>query len=305
LTVGGLAPSTVAAQGAPNAAAVARPNDPWEKVNRVGFAIEGVLDRYTFAPLAHFFHALTPGPIGQGIHNVVTNLTEPVIGLNGLLQLRIKRGGAALVRFAFNTTFGIGGIFDVAGKGGIPHRANGFGNTLGHYGVGPGPYIYIPLAGPSTVRDLFGTLVDIVIDPVHLVNYPYRTQISISSSLVRGLDERVRVEGDLNALLSDAADPYATLRSTYLQNRQAEVEGGEALPALPALPDLDQPATPQAAISPSQSDRTSGSEDSLVALGLPDAGAPGMRPHDQPATFQALPDPKGGDADRQFARSLQ
>jgi phospholipid-binding lipoprotein MlaA len=297
-----LSPSTAAAQAGANPVRVARPNDPWEKLNRVGYAIEGVLDRYTFAPLAHAFNALTPGPIGQGIHNVVTNLTEPVIALNGLLQFRIRRGGAALVRFAFNSTIGVGGLVDVAAKGGIPHRANGFGNTLGLYGVRPGPYLYIPLAGPSTVRDLFGTFVDLVIDPVHLVNYSYRTEISVSSSLVRGLDQRVRTEGDLKALLSDAADPYATLRSTYLQNRQAEVEGGEALPV---LPDLDQPAMPQAAISPGRTGKETGSTDALVALGLPALDTSGARPDDQPATFEALPDPERGYADRQFARAFQ
>ena len=99
---------------------------------------------------------------------------------------------------------------------GLPHHLSSFGDTLGRYGVRPGPYLFIPVVGPSTVRDLFGNIVDDAIDPLHFVQYPHRPAISIGITVVGGLDQLVRSEGDLQVLLSNAADPYATLRSTYL-----------------------------------------------------------------------------------------
>ena len=261
-------------------------NDPFEKLNRAGFAIEGVLERWVVGPLSHIYRALTPGPIGQGIHNLVTNLTEPMTAMNGVFQLRPKRAGAAIVRFAFNSTFGLAGLIDVAAKGGIPHRANSFGDTLGRYGIGSGPYLFFPLVGPSSVRDMLGTVVDIVIDPVHLVNYPYRSEVSIGSGVAGGLDLAVHSEGDLKALLSDAADPYATLRSTYLQARQAEIKGEGAAPL--DLPDLDQPTlapAPNRSSPPGDGSTPSGPTSSITHPGAYLLASA----NDQATSFQALP----------------
>lgn len=231
---------------------VATPDDPFEKFNRVGFKIEATLDRYFVGPLAHVYKLLTPGPIGEGIHNLVTNLTEPLIAFNGVLQLRPHRAATATARFAVNSTIGLAGLIDVGARLKMPHRPNGFGDTLGRYGVGPGPYFFLPLAGPSTLRDLVGSAVDLVVDPVHLVNYAYRTEVSISTGLTRDVDLRARSEDDLQALFGDAADPYATLRSTYLQKRESDIHGDGVSPGnLPdigeSVPDTPMPAPPPAA----------------------------------------------------------
>lgn len=257
---------------APLAVLAAPREDPLEKINRVGFAVEGFLDRYLIGPIAHLYRALTPGPIGQGLHNAVVNLSEPVVAINDLLQARPKRAGAASLRFAFNSTIGLAGLIDVAGHGGIPHHVNSFGDTLGRYGVGPGPYLFLPLLGPSTVRDLFGLVVDGTSDPVHFANYPYRTELSTGEAVVGGLDLRARSENELKALLGDAADPYATLRSTWLQHRQSEIDEGRLPPALPDLGDSPAPAAgDQAAPLPELPDEKDGQADHHVAP-TPDEG---------------------------------
>jgi phospholipid-binding lipoprotein MlaA len=262
-------------------------DDPWEKLNRVGFAIEGKLDRWFIGPLAHVYKFLTPGPIGKGIHNLVTNLTEPVVTVNGILQLRPKRAVASARRFVINSTFGLAGLIDIEAREGNPHRPNSFGDTLGRYGVAGGPYIFVPLGGPLTVRDTVGEVVDNVMDPLHILSYRYRTEISISVAVARGLDQRVETEDDLKTLLSDAADPYATLRSTFLQARESEIRGEEATP--PDLPDLDLPSLPPA---PSVK-----SEDQPAKFnGLASPGHVArllLGAEDQPSPFQALPDEEG------------
>ncbi|HEY5289465.1 MAG TPA: VacJ family lipoprotein, partial [Caulobacteraceae bacterium] len=213
--------------------------DPFEAFNRGQFNLQQALERRFLAPLASIFRHLTPGPIGKAIHNILVNLSEPVVVMNDMLQIRPARAGAASIRFVVNSTAGLAGMIDVVGKTGVPHRPSSFGDTLGRYGVGPGPYLFLPMIGPSTVRDLFGNIVDAVADPVHFARYPYRQQVSIYLAVAGGLDQLASSESDLRSLLAGATDPYATLRSTYLQHRQAEISGEAFAPA--ALPDLDDP----------------------------------------------------------------
>ncbi|HEY1449157.1 MAG TPA: VacJ family lipoprotein [Caulobacteraceae bacterium] len=221
-------------------------NDPFEKANRRGFAIEQTLTGKGVGYLGVIYRALTPGLIGKAIHNILVNLHEPVVFINDLLQLRPARAGATAVRFVANTTVGLGGMIDVTGATGLPHHPSSFGDTLGRYGVHPGPYLFIPLVGPSTVRDLFGNVVDFFLNPLHFVQYTNRQPVSIGLAVVGGVDQLARSEADLRALLSNAADPYATLRSTYLQYREAEVSGQTEIPTvLPSLDDGDPiPAAP-------------------------------------------------------------
>lgn len=224
------------------------PGDPWERINRFAFAVQNGLDRVIIQPAAQLFHTLSPGPIGKGVHNVVVNLSEPVAFFNDVLQLRFKRASIPAVRFIANSTIGILGVFDVAGHSGLPHHDNEFGVTLGRYGVAPGPYMFVPLVGPTTVRDLIGSGVDIVIDPFHWVGYANRPEVSTIRALVGGLDTRVMTDAQLKALLADAADPYATLRSVYLQNKEGEIEGGGV--PMESLPSFDDPPTPPPAPPP-------------------------------------------------------
>ncbi len=237
------APSAAQPPAPPPAAAAHTPGDPWERLNRLNYAIESALDRHLIVPITHIYAAITPGPIGRGIHNVLVNLSEPTVFFNDVLQGHIKQAGVTAGRFLTNSTIGVAGLIDVAGKWGMPHHNNEFGVTLGHYGVHPGPYMYLPLGGPTTLRDLVGAGADLLMDPFHWARFASQSEINGVRLVVGGLDTREAVEAQLNALLSDATDPYATLRSVYLQNKQSEIDGDTAPLDLPSF-DAPAPTPP-------------------------------------------------------------
>ncbi|WP_239025843.1 MlaA family lipoprotein [Sphingomonas paeninsulae] len=199
------------------------PGDPIEGVNRGLFSVHQFLDRIFFRPVAMAYKAVVPKVVRTGVRHVISNLTEPVVFLNDVLQLKPKRAVRTFGRFTINTVLGVGGVIDVAKGEKLPHRDNGFGNTLGRYGVGPGPYLFIPLIGPTDFRDLIGGQADGGILPLAVGDPFNRTAFVLPYIALDGLDQRVESDGDLKALLSGAADPYATLRSVYLQSRAAEV----------------------------------------------------------------------------------
>jgi phospholipid-binding lipoprotein MlaA len=231
-----------------SAASAATPGDPFEKTNRRFYASGQEFDRKFLLPIAKVFHALTPGPVGLAIHNFVTNLSEPIVVANDILQARFARAARDTARLVLNTTYGVGGIIDLAKRAGTPHEDNDFGITLGVWGVPPGPYLYLPLLGPSTVRDALGQSADFAMGPLTYIRFPERVTVDIASQVVAGLDARFRAEPELDAIMSQAADPYATLRSVYLQSRQAAVRGeSTATPVLPPLDEADPPRPPPSA----------------------------------------------------------
>jgi phospholipid-binding lipoprotein MlaA len=237
--------------GAAFAAADARaqtPDDPYEGINRAFYASTMHVSRTFVAPLARLYHALTPGLIGVAIHNMIVNLSEPVVIANDVLQLRLKAAARDTFRVAANTSLGIGGIVDLAGKEGMPHHDNDFGITLGVWGVKPGPYLFVPFLGPSTVRDSLGSGVDVLLNPFTYIRFPGRLTLQYTTIVAGTLDRRQTAQAQLDALTADAADPYATLRSVYLQSREASIRGENAAPELPPL---DEPA-PAAPASPPQ-----------------------------------------------------
>ncbi|MGH7012260.1 MAG: MlaA family lipoprotein, partial [Caulobacteraceae bacterium] len=218
--------------------------DPFEKANRAMFRLDLALDKLIFHPLAKIYRALTPGPIGKGIHNVLTNVGEPLVFANFVLQARPKRAIAAAVRLGFNTTLGLGGLIDVVAKH-DPHVNNGFADTLGRWGVGPGPYLVLPFLGPSSARDILGSGVDAVTDPLHMINYPYRDQVNLARTGVGALDARAEAGDELEDLISQSADPYASLRSSYLQERAGEIHGLAVPARLPSLEEGEPQDIPQ------------------------------------------------------------
>ena len=230
-------------------AAGASADDPYEASNRRSYATEASLDRGLFGPLAKLYHALTPGPIGVGIHNVLSNLSEPVVIINDVLQGRFKRAGRETLRMTANTTAGFIGLMDVATPAGLPRQDTDFGITLGRWGVKPGPYLYLPLIGPTTPRDLLGLGADTAMDPLNFISYPDRVAVAVGKTVIGGLDLRYTSQAQLDALLGDAEDPYATLRSVYLQNREAQVTGEDEAPALAPL-DVPPDTTPAAPAQP-------------------------------------------------------
>lgn len=224
--------------------------DPLEGFNRKLFSLHDFLDRILFRPVAMVYKTVIPKPLRTGIRHVFSNLDEVVVFANDVLQLKPKHAVRTLARFAINSSIGIGGVFDVAKTVALPHRPNGFGDTLGRYGVGPGPYLFIPLIGPTDLRDLFGGSADGALLPA-AVGLPFdRKEYTISRSALTGLDLRVESDADLKALYVGAADRYATLRSVYLQSRVAEIgeiRHGTATPKLDdPLLDPDASTTPPA-----------------------------------------------------------
>jgi phospholipid-binding lipoprotein MlaA len=214
----------------------ATPGDPFEGFNRSMFAIEEGLDRHVFGPLSRSYGAAPKG-LQRALRNWAHNLGEPVVFANDLLQGRPGAAAKTLTRFVVNSTFGLAGFLDVAKKNHLPRHENSFGTTLGRWGVGPGPYIFLPLMGPTTVRDGIGSVGDIGLNPLTYSRFDGRAEIGIADTVIDGLSTRVDNTQDLDHIRETSTDPYATLRSYFLQNRQAEISGQSV--DINALPDLD------------------------------------------------------------------
>jgi phospholipid-binding lipoprotein MlaA len=204
-------------------------DDPLEGLNRISFDVSQALDKVLIRPAAMAYKTVVPRPLRDGVRNGLSNLGEPLVFLNDILQLKPKRALRTLGRFLLNSILGLGGLFDIARekKFKLPHHPNSFSNTLGFYGVKPGPYIYLPLFGPMVLRDLAdraqGTLQGRVFD-----NPVFRDGRGTAFQIASGLDLRVENDTELKALLDDAIDPYATFRSTWLQDRQGEIDALKA-----------------------------------------------------------------------------
>lgn len=242
------APPTAAPAAAPEISRARHtPGDPWEGFNRRMFRLQQRFDKAFFRPVAMGYKTVVPRPVRTGLRHFLSNLTEPIVFLNDLLQLRPGRAARTFARFFINSTAGIGGLLDVAKTAKLPHRENGLGDTLARYGVGPGPYIFLPFVGPNTLRDLIGGQADNFVLPIAIGDPFDRFEYQLPAEVIGGLDQRVENDAALNAILDSAADPYASLRSVYLQNRAAEI--AEVKGKAPAqTPLLDDPLTdPEAA----------------------------------------------------------
>jgi phospholipid-binding lipoprotein MlaA len=240
--VAAAAPAADPATPAPAPAAASTANDPWQPVNRQLFAVGMGVDRAVVRPIAHGYVRATPQAVRSRVSSVVYNLGEPSTALEDILQGRPRRAGRATLRFAVNSTFGVLGLFDVAGRWGVaPHEAD-FGQTLGRYGAGPGPDLYVPVVGPLNLRDGVGRVVDVVTDPVGFVTGPITSTAGATRTGATALDQRVAGDAAFNAL-EDSLDPYVTTRSAYSQYRAAIV--AKATGEAQALPDFDtDPAQP-------------------------------------------------------------
>jgi phospholipid-binding lipoprotein MlaA len=241
--------------------------DPFEPLNRILFRLHQALDAAMFRPAAVAYARLAPAPVRTALHNAVVNLGEPRTAVNDALQGRALRTLKSLVRFGLNTTLGVGGLFDIAGRGGLPAQPNDFGVTLAHLGVPSGPYLFIPLVGPSTVRDAFGGLADLGLNPLTYIRYPGDTEIAVGSVVTDGLYQRAAADGDLKAMEASATDLYASYRSYYLQNREAAITGGRI--DLDRLPDFDEEAPQTPAAQPPETPSTKPTPSATAAIAPP------------------------------------
>ncbi|MCB1785793.1 MAG: VacJ family lipoprotein [Chromatiaceae bacterium] len=199
------------------------PSDPFERYNRDMYRFNDAIDRSVMRPLARGYRAITPATVDRGVTNFFNNLEDVRSAVNNLLQFKIGRAFSDVGRVAVNSTIGILGLLDVASNMNLPRYDEDFGQTLGVWGVGSGPYIVLPFFGPSSGRDGIGVVVDWFTDPVILVDNDY-----VRWGL-RGLDI-VDTRADLldaSRVIEQAAlDPYAFIRDAYLQRRQDLVYDG-------------------------------------------------------------------------------
>ena len=212
--------------------------DPMVAVNEASFRITQQVDAVLVEPLADGYRSGLPGPLRDGLGNVVRNLREPANFLNFLLQGKFGKAAETLARFSINSTLGLGGLIDIAEKPGIglPYRRNGFGNTLGFYGVGGGPYLYVPVAGATNVRDLIGNTLDQTLLPF-VVGKPFNTpEYGIPLFVVTNLDSRVELDEEIERL-NETVDPYGARRDIYLYRRARDIAllKGEEPPEPPAI----------------------------------------------------------------------
>ncbi|MGH7995385.1 MAG: MlaA family lipoprotein [Opitutaceae bacterium] len=215
-------------------------HDPLEPLNRRVFAFNQQVDRFLIKPIAEGYLHVVPPPGRDGIRNFVQNLGEPLVFLNSVLQGDLKRSGNAAARFAINTTAGIAGVFDVAAKNGLRYQIGDFGQTLYVWGFKAGPYLVLPVVGPSDPRDAIGSGIDLYLDPFRYVaeRYNYPTGISVAKAAIAGIDQRARSIGTLDELKRESVDYYASFRSLYRQHRAAEVRNGHIAPAPTPPPNL-------------------------------------------------------------------
>lgn len=203
------------------ALAQANEEDPWQDYNRFMFRVNDNVDAYTLKPLAKGYQAVTPQFLEDGVHNVFRNIGDVGNLANNLLQGKLHDAGVDGGRLIFNTTFGLLGFFDVGTAMGLQRSDEDFGQTMGAWGLGSGPYVVLPLLGPSTVRDAFGKVPDSMLAaPAFIDHVPTRNVVMG----VQAVDLRASL---LSAERLVSGDKYTFVRNAYLQNREFRVHDGQ------------------------------------------------------------------------------
>nr|WP_283445590.1 VacJ family lipoprotein [Noviherbaspirillum suwonense] len=220
-------------------AASRNPVDPYERFNRTMFNFNNKVDQYALKPAATVYKRVLPSFVQTGVYNFFGNLGDVWTAVNNLLQGRVADGVSDVMRFAVNTTFGLGGLLDIGSEAGMQKHRQDFGATLGVWGVQSGPYVVLPLLGSSTVRDSAALPVDFAGDPWTYVNPDPTRYIGTA---VRVIDMRAGVL-DASNLIEDAAlDRYEFIRDAYLQRRAGKISSNRERDAdskYRALPDDD------------------------------------------------------------------
>lgn len=248
---------TVCLAAAPIANAADKSVDPYEPYNRVMFKFNDTADRYVLAPVARGYRKITPQPIRTGVSNFFNNLRDVVSFGSNLLRLDIKRASEDFIRVGVNTTFGLGGLINIADAGGIPNNKNTLGDTFASWGWKNSNYFVYPLSGPSTVRDAVGTTI-ISVYPVD--NAIFQSSASrITAKALNAVNRREELLDLTDNLDGAVLDPYTATRDLYMQMRTSQVGG--KLPQAGDDVDIDELVAPDS------------SGDSSIDMGTDNANA--------------------------------
>jgi phospholipid-binding lipoprotein MlaA len=204
-----------------------RPYDPFEASNRVMYAINDPLDKYIAKPIAQAWVDYVPSFIRTGASNYFNNIDDLFSGINGLLQGKLDKAGDDFGRVMINTGFGFLGLIDIASEAGIPRGNEDFGQTFGYWGIPQGPYLFIPLWGPSTVRDGTGSILRYWYTPTQLI-----PDVAVRNVIygIGAIDARAQALGATSLLEQASIDPYTFVRRSYLQRREYLVYDGKPPP---------------------------------------------------------------------------
>lgn len=209
-------------------------NDPLEPFNRAMYAVHDGIDTVVLRPSAKVYQTVIPQPVRGGVRNALSNLRSPVVAVNDLLQGEPDRLLVTVGRFMINTTFGLGGIFDVAAAAGMPGHVEDFGQTFATWGVGEGPFLFIPVLGPSNPRDLTGFGLGMAADPLTWIianNGNTAENLGYARLGLTVLDTREDLLETVDAVNETSLDPYATFRSAYRQSRNQQIRNAGERPS--------------------------------------------------------------------------
>lgn len=231
--------SADASAAAPVAAVTSAPasNDPWEGFNRGMFSVHQAIDGAVLEPVARGYRVATPRLFRSGVSNFLRNLKGPVIFANDVLQGEVNRAGTTAGRFAINTTVGIAGIFDPATSMGLERHDEDFGQTLAVWGMPSGPYLFVPVFGPSTLRDSAGQVVDNAFDPLTYADFDDVDTARAARGMISGIAQREALIDQIDSFEAQGGDLYITYRSAYEVAREAAIQNGRA--NVQDLPDFD------------------------------------------------------------------
>lgn len=232
------------------------PRDPLERMNRATYRFNDAIDRAVLKPAATGYRDHVPQAVRNGIGNVLSHLAFPTTIVNDLLQLKLKDTLADIGRFVVNSTLGIGGILDPASRFGIPRNDEDFGQTLGRWGVRSGPYLVLPLLGPSSLRDAPSLFADAQTDL--RVQLDLDTESRIAIAALTAIDARAELLS-LDASLRKAYDPYAFIRDAWIQRREHQVRDGKGADEI--TPEEIEEMEREAGISETPEDASSADED--------------------------------------------
>jgi phospholipid-binding lipoprotein MlaA len=211
----------------PSAASLAE-HDPWEATNRDVFAFDVWIEHHVAVPVDKGYRAVVPQPAREGVHNLTTNLHEPIVLANDMLQGNGKNAAKTLGRIVINSTLGLAGLIDVAAKIGIPYHDNDFGITLGKGGIAEGSYLVLPFVGPMPPRDLLGNAVDGAFDVFNYARFHDKNTWLFVRSGLRVMDMVDQHRDEFETIERTSIDFYATTRNLYRQSRQAAIRGDES-----------------------------------------------------------------------------